>query len=82
MFVSFAKRHKVAKLMLRKRDGVGKAPLLDATAQNGAKPDFFNRKETRRELCESTETVCNFFWRTGLDGVETSLLDVTFESRY
>ena len=32
-------------------------------------------KETMREICESTEEVCNFFGELVLDEVETSLLE-------
>ena len=38
---------------------MGKAPLLDAAAQKGVTSSTLFGKETRRELCESTELVCN-----------------------
>ena len=61
---------------------MGKAPLLNAAAQNGVNSSTISVStwwlqelvvglsvvllctETRRELCESMETVCNFFGET------------------
>ena len=73
------------------RDGVGKAPLLDAAAQNGVNSSTLSGatwwlwelvagfvvlfcEEKKRELCENTGTVCDFFGEHVFDGVEGQIV--------